>query len=839
MKKISIILTMLLFVCIAAVPLTAQDSWWLNRTIEDIKFEGLVHVSEEQLDHITDTYVGRELTNDQFRRIQNELYDLDFFDHFYARARRSEISDDHVILVFTMEELPFVESVAFQGNDELSDRDLAEIIQVGEGRFFQRSEFRNDPQLILQEYIQQGYADAEIQESVDIDEEAGTVSITYEISEGRQSRIQTISFDGNENFSDSTLKRQLTSKEQSLFHRGLFIENQIEEDIQAIKSFYQDRGYLDAEIEDVVVEREEETRRDRIGLSVTFVISEGSMWRFGGINITGNTLFTDEQLLEQTRLKPGDTLNLTRLQEDISNIAGVYFDEGYIYNDFRPQEIRDEDENTISFELLVVENDQAFIEDINIIGNERTKDHVIEREVTLQPGEVFSRSELIQSMRNLYNTGLFETVNIEPVYGREEGLIDLDVKVREANRIDLRFGATFGGAEEFPVSGFLEWNDKNFFGTGSDFSISLEASPSRQSLDFTYMENWLFGRRWSGGINFSLERRQRTNVLQDPYDIGVPYPYTSEADYEKSGGEDSIDDQYKMDYEELEIGLGLSTGYTFHTDIGRFNVGGGYSFTLSNIFYDEHYRPLEKSIRDNHEQWLYNNTAYLTTTWDRRDLVHRPTSGFMLHNRFTVSGGVMNVPFGFMGDEKATNYLKNQTRLEGHLSLFDIPRDEEEDLTGVLSAKSAFSFMFPQHTAEGFAERHHMLYIDGMNTARGWNFRPNLEVLWDNKLMVTMPLIRNVIDAEIYTSATWGHRPSTKGEGLQTMGDTFSLDNFQFSSGAGIKLGIPGLPIGLFLTKAYEFDEDMNINWEPEGVSQDLFGPLGLQLVFTIDYDLF
>lgn len=839
MKKCSLlILTICMFV-FAALPVSAQDPWWNNKTIESFDFEGLQHVSEEQLQETADSYIGSPLTSQLLQSIQDDLYDLDFFDYFFASARRSQTDEDNVILVFTMVELPLVASISIEGNSVLSNQRIRDIIAVDQGSFFSRSAFRSDADLISKEYISRGYADISVESSFETDEDQNTVSISYTIEEGLQSRIDTITFSGNENFSNTTLRRQISLKEQSLFNRGIFVESKLDDDIKTLVEYYQERGYIDASVKDVVIDQVE-TERNRKALSLTFVIEEGRLWRFGDLTITGNTLFSDEELKSGTRMSPGDTLNVTRLQQDINSVVEVYYNEGYIYNEVVPRETRNPEDGTISFELAVQERGQAFVENITVTGNQRTRDHVITREITLQPGEVFSRAELIRSMQNLYNTGLFEVVDVDPKFGSEEGLIDLDVLVEEANRIDLRFGATFGGGQEFPVSGFLSWNDKNFLGTGSDFAISLEASPARQSLDFSYMENWLFGRRWSGGVNLRLDRAVYSNILQDRDGNEVPDPFTSRKEYEAAGEEAAVDSHYKMEYLDYNISLGFSTGYTFHTDYGRFNVGGGYSFNLKYIDYDNQlYRPYRSSIRDNHQVWRYNNTVYLTTTWDRRDLIYRPTSGFLVHNRFTVSGGVLNDPFSFIGEPQPTNFMKNQSRIAGYLKVFDVPRTDRKNFVGVLSAESSFSFLFPQREAVSFAGREHLLFIDGMNTARGWYFDRNLEVLWDNKVKLTFPIVQDILDAEIYTSATWGHRPSDPGEGLATMGQDFKLENFKFSTGAGIKLGIQGLPLGLFLSKAYSFDSDGSIDWDPDPRISRIFGDLGLQLVFTIDYSLF
>lgn len=834
MRKV--FLTVLCLLILGSLPIWANTPWWQDRIIEKIEYEDLVHVTPEDLAGITERYVGEPLTSGLFQRLQNELYDLDYFSYFFAYARRPDTDDSTVIITFNMVEHPLVTSLEIEGNTVLRNQTIRDIIKLNRGDFFNRSQVRSDAVLIREAYLERGYADVSIEESFVIDEEENTAAITYKITEGPQSRIDTISFAGNENYSANTLRREISSREQSLFNRGLFILSQIEQDKRSIVKFYQERGYIDAQVTEVKVEpTKTDPDRDRTALGITFVISEGPLWRFSGYEFDGNTLYSDETLRENVRLRPGDPLNVSQLQRDFQAIADVYYDDGYIYNDIIPREIRNEQDRTMLIEISVVEKGQAFVEDIVIVGNERTRDQVITREVTLQPGEVFSKQELITSIRNLYNTGLFDIVDAQPLAGSAEGLVDLEIDVVEANKIDLRFGATFGGSHDFPVSGFLSWNDKNFLGYGQDFSVGVELSPYRQNLNFSFIENWLFGRRWSGGLNLSFDRSEVFNVLQDRDGNEVPDPFESMEEYEAS--RTAIEKEHLMNYLRYELGFGFSTGYTFHTDSSRISIGGGYNYARTRVLYDDQqYRAWDDLIRQNQEKgWLFNNSIFLTTSYDRRDFVFNPTSGFLLHNRITLSGGYLNELF-FFDQPMATNYVKNQSRFAVYHTIFDIPREERENFYGVLSAETSFSFMFPQFSWSGDvqATRASKLFMDGMNTARGWDPKYYLEALWDTRLMLTMPLVRNVLNAEVYTSATWG---ITDHRDLFT---SFALEDVRMSTGAGVKLGIQGLPLGLYLVKNYTIDPQEGIQWVPGNVFNiPQWENSGLELVFTIDYSLF
>ncbi|MCF7944490.1 MAG: outer membrane protein assembly factor BamA [Spirochaetia bacterium] len=842
-KKLLLLITVL--ISLFSHPVFAAEenqSWWEGKTIEDIRFEGLKNVEIEDLQQLIEAYTGETLTEEVFSDIQDEMYDLNFFNYFYAYANRSSTSDENVILKFTVSELPYVTEIIFENNQVFNNEELQKTIETKEDAFFIKSQLSKDKSLIEEKYLSKGYADISIEETSTEDEESGTITITFSLNEGAQSKIREIAFEGNESFSDTTLKRKIESKEKSLFNKGNFVQNLIESDKQEILNFYRNNGYLDAAVKDLIIEAidEEDQDSDEKELKLTFVLSEGPQWVFGGYTINGNTIFTDDELTASLQQEKNQIVNISTIQSDINRIADKYYNEGYIYNNLTTQEEKNESNNTISYIVNVEEKGQAEIDNIILEGNTKTKDNVILRELTFSKGDIFSKQELMRSIQNIYNTGIIESVNVEPLYGSEEGLIDLQIQVEESNKVDLRFGATFGGQEEFPVSGFLDWTDKNFMGNGQDLTIGVEVSPSSQDINFSFLEGWLFEERWSGGINASFTHSNHTNILQDqmpPY--GAPDPYSSDEEYENAMAEgEEIDESYLMDYEKYELGVGLSTGYTFHTDLGRFNIGSGFNYTLSKIQYDDSlYRPYDEIIRNNFDKWIYNNIFSIKTSWDRRDYIQNPTKGFLLKNKVTLAGGYLNFGQYLNLSGGSLNYVKNQSMFGIYQAIPILPK---KDYSAPISFESTFSFMLSQDgwSEDVEADTNNKLFVDGMNVARGWNSLYNQEVLWHNMLELRFPFADEVLWGELYSSAT-----ASLGN-HQEIASLSSLENYLFSSGFGIKLGIQGLPIGIYLTKNYTFnkgdDGDYSIAWEPGEIFQiDSLDNSGMKLVFAIDYELF
>ncbi len=822
MRKFNLLFLLL---CFSAVFLAAQSedqskAWYIKKPIQEIRFEGLHHVSLSDLSSFTNQFTGKLYSDSLFKDMQSKLFALDYFKKFKAEAEPGDKDKKSVIIIFTVEEKPVIDEILIKGNKNVSKTDILDAILLKKDDIFSKTKLRADEKAIENLYIGKGYPDVSVSSTTEENEKKKLETITFNIKEGSQTRVKAILFSGNRFATDATLKGLLSTKEQKFLQSGVFKSNKLADDKKAIVKYYADRGYVDAKVLDVKKDITS-TKKDKNYLTLTFYIYEGEQWHYGGMTFEGNTLFSDKTLAAKIMLKPGDILNKTKLMADYSKIADMYYNDGYIYNDIRLNERRDKKTKTIFYTIKIVEKGKAHIENIIIKGNKKTKDRVILREIPLVPGDVFSKDKVIEGIRNLYNTGLFSSINPETPYGTAEGLMDLVINVEEAKNTDIQFGITFtGAAGTFPIVGFLKWNDKNFRGEGQNFNIGTELSTNKQNLTFGFNDNWILGRRWSAGINFSFEHLLNTNIKQDvlgprfsdtDYDNGIaaPDPYTSYSDFnDAANAGETIDPSYLMKYDSIEFSTGLNTGYVFHTPVGRFSTGTGLKTSFTRITYDpDIYRPYNPAIRKNLDTWLFNNKLWLNLGWDTRDFILNPGKGFLLNERVTYAGG-------FIGGN--TNFVKSQTKAESFFTLLDVPVSDTYTFKTILALHTAYSVIFPQYYYSSDnkswetgiqATTNDLLYTDGMTIARGWTPMQDGEAMWDNWLELRMPIAERVLWSDIFFSGTgfWYNRDDVT---------SMSLIDFMFSMGAGIRLVIPGLPIGLYLTKRFKFDEDNNIQWQ-------------------------
>jgi outer membrane protein insertion porin family len=814
------VLVILIFLTINSF-LSAQDQeaqWWLGKPIFSIQFEGLVHVDETELREITNGYLGKLYENSLFTSLQSELFNLQYFAYFSAEAGRGEDNDEDLIITFQFVELPIIEKQEIIGNKTIRIKDIEEILTIGVGSFATSAKIKDSEAAIRELYLSKGYTSVDIVSDMVTDTESNTIDLTITIDEGLQSKISTISFEGNEHFSENTLKKIIVSKQQSLFNPGNYIENNIEEDKQAILTYFKERGYVDVVITNVSISETDQTDPSKNMLEITFIIEEGDEWKFVGIDIIGNTILAEDAIQNAITHEVGKPLNIVKIQQNISDIAKLYWNDGYVASKIDTQETKNEADRTVSYTMTITEGTQSSVEDIVIKGFDKTNEFVLYRELDIHPGDIFSIDKLFSSMRNMYNTGIIDDVSYEILYGSEEDAVVLEISIIESNKVDLEFGATFGGTEEFPVSGFFSWTDKNFLGNGQDFSIGINISPASQTLDFSFQETWLMNQRWSGGISLAAGHYLQSKILQDytgiifsqdDYMDGVaaPDPYNSYEEYQAAlAAGMSVPESTFMSYDQYKFTLGLSSGYTFHTDLGRLTLGGSTNVALSYINYDNTlYRPYNPIIRNNLNDWKFTNKIGLNFSWDGRDLIENTTTGFLFQELISYAGGVIG---------GTSNYIKTNTSLSGYATIFEIPRDDADTIKGVISAKSAVSTIFPQFFSNNGswewgigATQSEKLYIDGMNVARGRSPLYNLEFLWDNTFEFSMPISEKVVWAEAYVSAT-GYKSDLADV------NNLGISDFYFGTGMGIRLAIPGFPLGLYLTKNFYIDDGI-FHWVP------------------------
>ena len=869
MRKGVLLLTLLFTVFHA---LTAQSSgntseaWYLDKPVEDITFKGLVNVSETELDGVIGPFIGKKFTNLLSWDLQSALYALNYFEELLPEALPGAQGRSSVIIQFTVKERPVVSTVIIEGNNSLRRNDILDTVLLKPGDMVNKAKISADVEAIRALYLEKGYPDVNVRGRIEDDDET-TVSVVFDINEGSQTRVTEILFSGISFASESTLKRTMKTKERSLFSSGIYQESKVAEDRRAIELYYWDRGYVDAKVADVVrnVEQQEKGGSE---LTLTFYIEEGKQWTYGGMSFKGNELFSDEKLEGLIRQTPGKVLSRTKLETDFQRIMDLYNSDGYIYNTITRDAIPDQEKREISYVVNIVERGRAHISDIIIRGNEKTKDYVIYRELPFEVGDIFSSRSFITGLQNLQNTQYFSSIVPDVRQSTEEGLVDVIFNIEEGRTTNIEFGITFSGAGEgIPLVGIVGWNDSNFLGKGQNFRIGTEVSANTQNLNFSFRENWLFDRRWSAGGDLTIDHSITRNIKQDilapvfsatdpnrvpdPYDghyvnaaDGTPFAGTLEelteavlkgeavTDYAYAVRKgETIDSSYLMEYNSFNITLGGSTGYTFVTPYGRLGLATRLDTALSFVEYDDAvYRPFDAAIRDNLRAFKPNTKQIFNVTFDSRDLIYSPTRGVYAKQSLTYNGGIL---------PSTRDYIISSSRLQGFMKLFDLPLTETGNLTGILALNSSIAFVLPQWAKGEDSWQwltnitdQELLYIDGMTMARGWPGRPGLKVLWDNWIELRMPIMRDYLWWDWYFSGTGGWSETTQFTNL-------TVNDFLFGFGGGVRLTIPGFPIGLYFTKRFNF-ENNKIVWQGGNVlSRDNEPASGIDFVISFTADLF
>jgi len=820
-----------------------DENWFQGKPIRDIVFSGLRSISSSELEALMQPYYGRIFDDAVFWEIQSKLYALEYFDRIEPAVQSTDNYGNDVIIRFNVIERPVVSRINFIGNSGLRNRELRDVISTRTGGIFNQARVRVDIEAIINKYLEKGYPNvvANAEETIMAD---GSVALTFRITERDRISISRIEFEGNTRFSNNALRSQLSLKAKSLINNGAFQEAKLLTDIEAVTTYYHDRGYINAVVRDVT--RTYEADEKGTNLILTFMIEEGEEYTFGGITFEGNRIFSTEQLLGLISSKVGDIVNMSRLEMDLQSVADLYYENGYIFNSISRTQDRNSLPNVLSYSISIVERNRAYIEKIVIIGNEKTKDEVILREIPLEPGDVFSKTKVMDALRNLYNLQYFSMIMPDTLPGSAENLMELVFTVEEQMTTDVQAGLTFSGSSDpdtFPISGLFEWTDRNIAGSGNEFGVKLSSSIIDSStVAVNYIHRWILGLPLSLGTDFSAEFLKRRASMrnqihwfngdeQDAFPDGF-LSYKEFVDNNKLPP-----NEFLMSYDQWYLSLGLSTGYRWATFLGTLGLSGGMRFGIIRNSYDEIFEPFDPALRERNNEWTPKNSLWTSLSLDKRDIFYDPSRGYYLLERLGF--------FGILSNERE-HYIRSDSKIQYFKTLFDIPVFKNWNFKSVLALNFGISFLLRQpgrnkDSNVPVIEDANKLAIDGMFVARGWNdqYRYKGLMLLDNWAELRFPIVRGILAFDMFFDAAgvesmegfyFGKNSERK--------SNFTIDNMRFSYGGGLRIAMPQFPIRVSIAKRFRFI-DGKFTWERGAIfGNDSKPTSGVDLVisFVISY---
>jgi outer membrane protein insertion porin family len=421
----------------------------------------------------------------------------------------AEPEGDGVKVMVVLQTRSLVHEIEIVGAERISAKRLRKEIALKINGPLNEEELEKGRQKIIDTYQAKGFTNIDVKFHVDTDEARGTSRVIYTINEGPKGTVSTIRFEGNTKFRDRILRKQMKTKGKTLYSfidkSGRLDETQLEQDISSVREWYQDHGYIDVEVKEV--RRERTTGK----MTIVVVLAEGAQYHVGKLTITGAKAATEQKVRALLKMKEGSVYSPKQIREDSKRIADAYGTGGYVDLQVTPQGTP-AGQSTIDVKYTIEEGNPSFVQRINIVGNTRTKDKVIRREVLIAPGDIFNSVRVETTKKRLDNLGYFSKVETYPDDTGVPGRKDLMIQVEEKRTGSLNFGAGFSTIDQ--LVGFVELTQGNFdllnwpsfTGAGQKFRARIEYGNLRKDITVSLTEPYFLDRRLSlGGQVFYSE----------------------------------------------------------------------------------------------------------------------------------------------------------------------------------------------------------------------------------------------------------------------------------------------------------------------------------------------
>ena len=413
------------------------------------------------------------------------------------------------LVIVTVSENPIINRVSFEGNRKVKDRALETAVRSQPRTTLTRARVEADVQNILEAYRRSGRFGASVEPKI-IERGQNRVDLVFEINEGDKTGVERISFIGNNAFGDRRLRNVIRTRESGflsfLRSTDTYDPDRLASDQELLRQYYNQRGYADFRIVSVSADLDRENNI----FFVTFTVDEGEKYEFGEVEVVSTIPDVDpEELRRLIRTKPGQTFNALRIEQSVEDVTLKVSENGYAFAQVRPRGVRDYDNNTISVIYYVEEGARAYIERINIIGNDRTREYVIRREFDIAEGDAFNRALVDKAERRLRNLAYFDRVSITTQQGSAPDRVIINVRLVEKSTGELSFGVGYSTVDG--VIGDISLTERNFLGRGQLVRISVGGGTNSQTYDFRFVEPFFMGRRIALDLNVYRQNQEEND----------------------------------------------------------------------------------------------------------------------------------------------------------------------------------------------------------------------------------------------------------------------------------------------------------------------------------------
>jgi outer membrane protein insertion porin family len=555
--------------------------------VRDIRLEGIQRVEAGTVFSYLPVKVGETMTEEKAAQAIRSLFATGLF-----RDVRVEVEGN--VLVVAVEERPAIAQIDFVGMKEFPADQVRKALRdsgIAEGRTFDKAVIEQSEQEIKRQYLTRGRYGVTITTTV-TPLDRNRVSINFTVDEGEVAKIRSINIVGNRTFPEKELLGLMTLQTPGWLtwytKNDQYSRQKLAGDLETIRSYYLNRGYLDFGIESTQVS----ITPDKRDIYITINVTEGEKYTVRDVKLGGQLLLPEAELASLVTVKPGEAFSRQKLAESTKAISDRLGDEGYAFANANAVPDVDKDKRTVAFTIMVDPGRRVYVRRVNVVGNTRTRDEVVRREMRQLEGAFYDAQKLQQSKRRVDRLNYFSEVNVdtEPVAGTTDQ-VDVTVKVKEKPTGNLLFGVGFSSSDGLILQASV--NQQNIFGSGKAIGLAANTSKVNRNIGLSYTDPYFTVDGMSAGFDI-YDRRFDAQQLN----LG--------------------------DYKTESLGAGVRIGFPV-TESDRINLGLTVEQTKIDTFADSPQRFIDFVNANGNEP-----TALITIlSWvrDRRDSAIWTTSG--------------------------------------------------------------------------------------------------------------------------------------------------------------------------------------------------------------------
>jgi len=752
-----------IFLCqILAVSSYPQFSSNENKTITAIKVKNNRAISSETILSKIKIKAGDKFSQEILNEDLKRLYATQYFTDVSI-----DVSDyeNGVAVTFIVEEKAVIGDIAFKGNTVFTAPKLKATMKSKVNEMLNLALLAQDISEIKSLYIKKGYPAVDVKYSVDINKEMNKAAVNVTIEENTRVKVASVNITGNKVIKTNAIRKTLGTKAAWLFNPGVYRDDVLQEDIEKIKSMYDDIGYLDAKVSPKL-----DYSADGKTLNITINIEEGGLYLVGDVAIKGNLVFPEKNIRAKIKMVSGKPFSGRGLREDMVAIRQYYYQYGYMNAVVDVERNLNEATRKIDVVYNIDAKEMVYVGKIDIKGNVKTKDIVVRRELRIYPGEKYNGDKLRRSKERIYNLGFFENVSFETEPTEVPNIQNLIVNVKESKTGEFSFGGGYSSVDM--LLGFAEITQRNFdilnwpyfTGGGQNLSIKAEIGMVRTNYNVSWTDPWIFGFPYLFGVDFYRAAHERKE------DIGWAY-------------------------DETRLGGDMTLGKEFND-----YIKGDLVYKLENVDIQNVIDNASQDFKNEQgSNWISSLQGELTI--DTRDNIFNPMRGIVLNGTIKDAGGV------FGGDKEF---------VEGTFSAA-IYHTFFEKIVLELKGRGGLSNAYGKSEEVPIYER---FFAGGANTIRGYKERyvgprdPGSndpiggEAILIGNAELTFPVYENVLKGAVFYDV---------GNVWRRAEDFIAGGNYKSGVGVGIRVKTPVGPVKV------DYGYPLNRNFEDKRTGEFYF----------------